>query len=111
MSCCQAKRTTRCGSARTAIGWAFGAGVDDRAVVEGSLWDRLRPAPVQDQPDDDAGGGGRPFDASLILGHSPTVSIRNYNRARAIEATRAHDERGTALEDGANPTRARQRIS
>jgi integrase len=48
-------------------------------------------------------GGNSPFDASLILGHSPTTSIRNYNRARAVEASRAHDERITALEDDANP--------
>jgi integrase len=45
-------------------------------------------------------GGGRPFDSSLILGHTPRTSLRNYNRAGALEATRAHDERITALEDG-----------
>jgi hypothetical protein len=44
-------------------------------------------------------GGDRPFDASLILGHSATTSLRNYNRARGIEASRAQDERISALED------------
>jgi integrase len=44
-------------------------------------------------------GGGGPFDSSLILGHSPTTSLRCYNRAGAIEATRTHDERIDALED------------
>ena len=42
--------------------------------------------------------GNRPFDASLILGHSASVSLRNYNRASAIEASRAHDARITELE-------------
>ena len=44
--------------------------------------------------------GNRPFDPSLILGHSPTTSLRYYNRAQAVEATRAHDECITALENG-----------
>ena len=44
-------------------------------------------------------GGGHPFDPSLILGHGPTTSLRYYNRANAIGATRTHDERITALED------------
>jgi integrase len=48
-------------------------------------------------------GGNRPFDASLILGHDVTTSLKNYNRARAIEASRAHDERIAALEDDADP--------
>ena len=50
-------------------------------------------------------GGNLPFDASLILGHSATTSIRHYNRAGAIEASRAHDERITQLEDGPKPSR------
>jgi integrase len=45
-------------------------------------------------------GGGHPFDTSLILGHAVTTSLRNYNRANAIEATRAQDGRIDALEDG-----------
>jgi integrase len=45
-------------------------------------------------------GGRNPFDASLILGHGPTTSLRYYNRAGAIEATRTHDERIDTLEDG-----------
>jgi integrase len=53
-------------------------------------------------------GGNRPFDMSLILGHSVTTSIRNYNRAQPIEASRAHDERITALEDDADPAFARR---
>ena len=48
-----------------------------------------------------AAGGSHPLDASLILGHSATTSLRNYNRARAIEASRAHDERIAQLEDDA----------
>jgi integrase len=48
-------------------------------------------------------GGDRPFDASLILGHDPATSLKNYNRARAIEASRAHDERISALEDDDDP--------
>jgi hypothetical protein len=47
-------------------------------------------------------GGSNPFDPSLILGPSPTPSLRYYNRAGAIEAVRAHDERIAALEDGDN---------
>jgi hypothetical protein len=47
-------------------------------------------------------GGSNPFDPSLILGHSPTTSLRYYNRTGAIEAVRAHDERIAALEDGDN---------
>ena len=51
-------------------------------------------------------GGDRPFDASLILGHSPTTSLRQYNRAHGIEASRAHDERVTAWEDDDHPALA-----
>ena len=36
-------------------------------------------------------GGSHPFDASLILGHGLTTSLRYYNRANGIEATRVHD--------------------
>jgi len=50
--------------------------------------------------------GSRPGDPSLILGHSASMSLSNYNRARNIEASRAHDERITALED--SPPRARR---
>jgi integrase len=51
-------------------------------------------------------GGNRPFDASLILGHDASTSLKNYNRARAIEASRAHDQRIAALEDDADPALA-----
>jgi hypothetical protein len=34
-----------------------------------------------------------PFDAPLILGHSPEVSIAHYNRAKAIASSRRHSER------------------
>ena len=48
-------------------------------------------------------GGSHPFDPPLILGHDPTTSQRYYNRAGAGEATRAHDERVSALEDEDTP--------
>jgi integrase len=54
--------------------------------------------------------GNRPLDASAILGHTASISLTNYNRARAIEASRAHDERITELEDGDSPPRARRRV-
>jgi integrase len=56
-------------------------------------------------------GGKHPFDASLILCHSPTTSLRYYNRADGLEASRAHDERIAALEDGDNPALAPWRVS
>ena len=56
-------------------------------------------------------GGNRPFDASLILGHSPTTSLKDYNRAYAIEATRAHDKRITALEEDDDPALAPRPVS
>jgi integrase len=36
-----------------------GAGIDDRAALEGTLRGQLRPAPVQDQPDDNPGDDRR----------------------------------------------------
>jgi hypothetical protein len=45
--------------------------------------------------------GTDPLGPSLILGHSPDISLANYNRAVALEASRRHDALISTAEDAA----------
>ena len=45
--------------------------------------------------------GTDPLGPSLILGHSYEISLRHYNRATALEASRRHDARLNEAEDAA----------
>jgi hypothetical protein len=45
--------------------------------------------------------GKDPLGASLILGHSPDIGLKDYNCANALDASRRHDARISEAEDAA----------